>query len=204
MLNVANSEYWEQRYQEEKTAWDLGMAAPPFASLLQSEDSPISGRIAVFGCGRGYDALLFALYGFEVIGFDFAPCAINDANTLLSNLKKIDLETNIKFLQRDIFELPQEFPSYFDYVLEHTCFCAIDPEARSLYPELVKSILKPQGKLIALFFTHNRPGGPPFGVTTEEIRSLFSPHFYISSLQPVTNSIPQRQGEEHLGIFSVF
>jgi hypothetical protein len=90
--------------------------------------------------------LLFAAYGFEVIGFDFAPCAINDANTLLSNPKKIDLETNIKFLQRDIFELPQEFPSYFDYVLEHTCFCAIDPEARlaeldaggvSLYPELV-------------------------------------------------------------------
>jgi hypothetical protein len=34
MLNVGNSEYWEQRYQEGKTAWDLGMAAPPFANLL--------------------------------------------------------------------------------------------------------------------------------------------------------------------------
>ncbi len=206
MQTVADSEYWEERYQQGKTAWDLGMAAPPFVSLLQASDSPTPGRIAVLGCGRGYDALLFANYGFEVIGFDFAASAIDDANALLTNLKKTnsenyDLKTNINFLQKDIFELSQDFPTYFDYVLEHTCFCAIDPKARSLYLELLKSILKPQGQLIALFFTHNRPGGPPFGVTTDEIHSLFSPHFYISSLQPVTNSVSPRQGEEHFGIF---
>jgi methyl halide transferase len=206
MVTVVDSQYWEQRYQEGKTGWDLGIAAPPFVSLLKSSDSPTPGRIAVLGCGRGYDALLFANYGFEVIGFDFASSAIDDANALLSNFKKTnsenyDLKTNINFLQRDIFELPQDFSGYFDYVLEHTCFCAIDPPTRLLYPQLIKSILKPQGQLIALFFTHNRPGGPPFGVTTDEIHSLFSPHFYISSLQPVANSISQRQGEEHLGIF---
>jgi methyl halide transferase len=39
--------------------------------------------MAVLGCGRGYDALLFASHGFEVVGFDFAPMAIAQAHSLI-------------------------------------------------------------------------------------------------------------------------
>ena len=69
--------------------------------------------------------------------------------------------------------------------------------------QLAKSILKPQGQLIGLFFTHNRPGGPPFGMTPDEIRHYFQTDFQILSLIPATNSVPERQGEEHLGQFNV-
>lgn len=191
---VTNSEYWEQRYQEQRTRWDLGQAAPPFVSLLQSPTAPSPGRTAVVGCGRGYEALLFASHGFDVIGFDFAPSAITQATSLAKSA-----EISAQFLQRNIFDLPTEFTNYFDYVVEHTCFCAIDPTQRQAYVQVVKTILKPEGELIGLFFTHNRPGGPPFGVTPEEIKQYFAADFEIISLTPVTNSVPERQQEEHLG-----
>lgn len=188
---MTNSEYWENCYQEGTTRWDLGQAAPPFVSLLNSTDAPSPGRVAVLGCGRGYDALLFSDRGFKVIGFDFAASAITDATTLAKTAK-----SPAQFLQRDIFDLPEEFDSYFDYIVEHTCFCAIDPIQRPAYVQVAKSILKPQAELIGLFFTHNRPGGPPFGVTPKEIQEYFAKDFEIISLIPATNSIPKRQGEE--------
>jgi SAM-dependent methyltransferase len=194
MQSITESIYWEQRYQEQTTRWDLGQAAPAFVSLLNSEKKPNPGLTAVLGCGRGYDGLLFAEHGFEVIGFDFAPSAIAQATSLAQATN-----STAKFLQRDIFELAREFPHAFDYVVEHTCFCAIPPERRGEYVQLVRSLLRPEGELIALFFTHTRPGGPPFGSTPAEIRQYFEADFEILSLEPVLNSVPSRQGEEHIG-----
>ncbi len=196
MVTVANFEFWENRYIEGTTGWDLGQAAPPFVSLLDSAAAPKIGKIAVLGSGSGYDALLFAQKGFEVTGFDFAPSAIASA-TELAQTRGIAAQ----FLQRNIFDLPTEFPNYFDYVLEHTCFCAIEPTLRPAYVKLVKSLLKPFGELIALFWAHNQPGGPPFGTTTAEIRQYFEPNFKINRLNLANNSVPQRQGQEYLGRF---
>ncbi len=197
-MTVANSQYWENRYIEGTTGWDLGQAAPPFVSLLDLPTAPTPGKIAVLGSGSGYDALLFAARGFEVIGFDFAPSAIASATELAQNSG-----ISAQFLQRNIFDLPAEFPHYFDYVLEHTCFCAIEMCDRQSYVQLVKSLLKPSGELIALFWAHNQPGGPPFGVTTAEIRQYFESNFKINSLTLAKNSVPQRQGQEYLGRFQV-
>ncbi len=197
-MSVANSEFWENRYIEGTTGWDLGQAAPPFVSLLDSAAAPKPGKIAVLGSGSGYDAFLFAQRGFEVMGFDFAPSAVASATQLAQN-KGLAAQ----FLQRNIFDLSAEFPHYFDYVLEHTCFCAIDPGDRPAYVELVKSLLKPSGELIALFWAHNRPGGPPFGTTEAEIRQYFEPDFKINSLVLVNNSVPQRREQEYSGRFQV-
>jgi SAM-dependent methyltransferase len=196
MQSTTDSSYWEQRYQEKTTRWDLGQAAPAFVSLLNSQETLTPGRTAVLGCGRGYDALLFAEHGFEVVGFDFAPSAIAEATSLVQAAG-----STAKFLQRDIFDLATEFPQDFDYVVEHTCFCAIPLERRPEYVQLVRSLLRPKGELIALFFTHNRPGGPPFGSTPTEIVQYFEADFEILSLESVANSVPSRQGEEHIGYF---
>jgi methyl halide transferase len=198
MLPTTDPQYWEQRYQENTAKWDIGMAAPPLASLLASSEAPIAGKTAVIGCGQGHDAILFAKHGFDTIGFDFAPSAI----ALGQNLSQ-KMEIPMQFLQRDIFELPQEFTASFDYAIEHICFCAIRPEQRPDYVNMVRSILKPTGEFIALFWAHNRPDGPPFGVTLEEIQDLFSASFDTSNISPVNNSITSRNREEYLARFRV-
>lgn len=197
MPSITESSDWEERYQEQTTPWDLGEAAPGFLRLLEN-NKLAPGKTAVLGCGRGYDAVLLAEHGFEVIGFDFAPTAIADSISLAQTTNN-----KAQFLQRDIFNLATEFPHHFDYVVEHTCFCAIPPERRAEYVKLVRSILRPNGELIAVFFTHNRSGGPPFGATPAQIRQYFEADFEILMLEPVLNSVPSRQGEEHIARFRV-
>ncbi|MBE9177842.1 methyltransferase domain-containing protein [Oculatella sp. LEGE 06141] len=187
-----NAEFWEQRYQEGTTRWDLGQPAPSFVHLLTSPDAPKPGTIAVLGAGRGHDALLFAAHGFEVTGFDFAASAIAVAT---ANAQAQGLSA--QFLQRDIFALEPEFANRFDYVLEHTCFCAIAPAQRPAYVQLVHTLLRPQGELIAVFWAHDRPGGPPFGTSLDELRQQFSPGFDIRSLSLVPDSPSHQQNEEY-------
>lgn len=193
MAHELTADFWEGRYQEGTARWDLGQPAPPFVELLQSSSAPKPGRIAVLGSGSGHDALLFAEYGFDVIGFDFAPSAIAAAT---AEAKARGLSA--QFFQRNIFELSTEFVNNFDYVLEHTCFCAITPEQRSDYVSLVRAILRPEGELIGLFWAHNRAGGPPFGVSLEELRQRFEPDFKTLSLTLATNSVESRRHEEYL------
>lgn len=189
-------EFWENRYQEGTARWDLGQPAPPFVSLLDSPDAPAPGRMLVLGSGQGHDALLFAERGFEVVGVDFAPSAIAQSRAA-AQARHLPAE----FLQRDMFSLEQDFANAFDYVLEHTCFCAIAPHQRPDYGRLVHTVLRPQGELIALFWCHDRPGGPPYGSSPEDIRGLFSESFDICFLENVTNSTPGRSPDEYLGRF---
>ncbi|MBP0017555.1 MAG: methyltransferase domain-containing protein [Cyanobacteria bacterium SBLK] len=195
MNDTARSQYWENRYQERDIPWDLNQPAPAFASFLDSPQSPKPGETAVLGCGTGNDALLFAQRGFTVTGFDFAPGAIASARD-----RAREMNVQAEFLQRDIFTLAPEFPEKFDYLVEHTCFCAILPEQRDRYVEIARSLLKPQGLLIGIFFTHSRPDGPPFGTTPEEIYTYFQPAFDILSFASAEASIPRRKGEEHFGL----
>lgn len=187
------ADFWEGRYQEGTARWDLGQPAPPFVDLLQSPAAPKPGRIAVLGSGNGHDALLFAEHGFDVVGFDFAPSAIATATATAK-----DRGLTAQFLQRDIFGLAEEFADAFDYVLEHTCFCAISPEQRSKYEKLVQAILRPGGELIGLFWAHEREGGPPFGVSVTELKQQFEPDFEVLSLILAANSVESRRNEEYL------
>jgi len=192
-----SSNYWEQRYQEGRTGWDLGQPAPPFVTLLERADAPKSGRMAVLGAGRGYDALLFANRGFEITGFDLAPSAIAYANHLAH-----ERQLPVTFLQRDIFYLEPEFYGKFDYVLEHTCFCAIAPSQRDAYVDVVHRLLQPAGELIALFWAHAMSGGPPFGTTVAELHQRFLPKFEIRFFELATNSVESRRNAEYLARFS--
>ncbi|MGB3515418.1 MAG: methyltransferase domain-containing protein [Elainellaceae cyanobacterium] len=190
-----SSDFWENRYQENTARWDLGQPALAFVDWL-TDRQPQPGRMMVLGAGRGHDALWFASHGFEVVGVDFAPSAVEQARALAQ-----EQQLSAQFEQHNIFELPDDWHHSFDYVLEHTCFCAIAPEQRPAYVQVVQQLLKPTGQFIGLFWAHDRPGGPPFGSRVADIQSLFSEHFDVSSLKPVARSVPQRQGEEYLAQF---
>ncbi len=109
----------------------------------------------------------------------------------------------IAIRQSDIFALPDALNGTFTYVLEHTCFCAIDPRRRSEYADLVARLLQPGGLYIDLAFplgTHT--DGPPFAVSTTEVVALFlNRGFTLLTREVPVVSTPQRRGREELLVF---
>src|SRR5574341_1878281 len=194
--DVNSPRKWEADYERKTDGWDLDGPAPIFKRLSSSRQL-IPGRMIVLGAGRGHDAREFARNGFQVTAVDFASQAVQEMHRLASP------EAPIEILKQDIFNLPEPLHHSFDYVLEYTCFCAIDPKRRAEYADVVTRLLKPNGIYIDLAFPlDGRTGGPPFAVTTSEILNLFQKRGFKLLLQEVpVDSIPSRRGAEELFIF---
>lgn len=200
-LKVSKKDFWEEKYSSGNMPWDINQVAPAFVKYLDKEID-ISGRqVAVLGCGCGHDAFYFAEKGFKVFGFDFSESAIQ----LCNKFKETNNITNTNFFQADFFDLIKEekWENHFDYVLEHTSLCAIDPKRRDEYIHLIKYLLKPGGRLIGLFFIKPKElGGPPYGCNIEEVRELFSKGFTEAhELHPESCLHTNLTGEEYFGIF---
>src|SRR5262249_7747139 len=86
-------------------------------------------------------------------------------------------------------------PQPFDWLFEHTLFCAIDPSERDAYVESAVRWLKPEGQLLAVFYLIPDTDGPPFGTNRDEIVRRCSPHFELLE-EWVPRSYPNRTGLE--------
>ncbi len=191
-----HTQFWEDIYLADDAGWDLGGITPVFESIANQLNP---GKVCIIGSGRGYDAVIFAKKGFYVTAVDFAPSAI-EALRKLAKKEKVE----VTLVQRDLFTLIPEHLNAFDYVIEHTCFCAINPKRRSEYEELVKKILKPEGKLIGLWFPLDKTmedGGPPWGTTVNEVKSIFNNGWTIEEEGFLDLSIKTRKGREKMIIF---
>jgi len=189
-----NREYWQQRYLNRHTGWDLGAVSPPIAAYAdQLEQKDL--RILLPGAGRGYEAEYLYRKGFEDLTVvDIAPYPLERLHDRLP-----EEFPSSRLIETDFFEFND---GLFDLVLEHTFFCALPPELRTRYAEKMASLLEPGGKLAGLLF--NFPltdGGPPFGGSREEYLQLFEPYFEIRILEEARNSIPPRAGRELFFIF---
>ncbi len=131
--------------------------------------------------------------GFRVVGIDFAPSAI--ALTRQKFEKAGVFQTSGFVIESDIFSLDKIY-GRFDYVLEHTCFCAIHPSRRRSYSRVVRDLLKPGGKLIALWWLLDKQGGPPFAVDRSEIFNLFKDDFHFDFVHEPLDSTSERRGQE--------
>ena len=55
MNKVSNPEFWNQRYLDNNTKWDIGAPTPILSHYLKNNN--ISGKACVLGCGNGHDVI---------------------------------------------------------------------------------------------------------------------------------------------------
>lgn len=187
-----NADYWERRYREGQTGWDLGGPNVELVSVLTTYlDS--KSRILIPGAGRGHEAEALWRLGYcDVFVCDWAPEAFG-------HLKKSPyLPDADRLIVANFFDLR----STYDAILEQTFFCAIDPAQRDRYVQQAAALLRPGGRWIGVLFDRSFEGGPPFGGTEREYRRLFSSVFDIELLGRFDGSIRPRRGRELLGLMT--
>jgi SAM-dependent methyltransferase len=188
MHDSFNATYWDQRYQEQQTGWDIGYASPPLTSYVDQLPSK-NMRILVPGCGNGYEVEYLLQQGFtDVTVIDIAP----SLTAALAEKLKQWAGKELKIITGDFFELDGQF----DLVLEQTFFCALHPALRPEYVRKMHALLADKGKLAGVLFNRDFTGGPPFGGSKEEYEGLFRPYFNIIHMDACYNSIPPRAGTE--------
>ena len=193
MNDVNHPDFWQSAYENGTPRWDLGGPTPVFSRLAKSKAYP-SDTLMVLGAGRGHDARMFAQHGFMVTAVDFA-------NAPIKVMHELDDPNNpVEIVQSDFFALGEQFNGRFQYVLDYTSFCAIQPKRRPEYADLVYRLLKPNGLFITLAFPiGKRPGGPPFVVQPDGVILLFEGrNFTLLHREMPADSVPSRKGIEEL------
>lgn len=194
---------WMRCYREGTVPWDKGEPAPPLVDWATEGRVRFAGRVLVPGCGRGHDAAYVArtFAATEVTGLDLVPRAVEEAAALHAGQGTAG---RLRFEVGDVFENPPAGPApgSFDAVVEHTCYCAIDPGRRSEYAARLAGLLRPGGQLFAIFYLdpyddeHRPGGGPPHGVGIEELDRLFGGAFELVASEVPPRTFEGREGRE--------
>ena len=185
-----SQEYWEQRYQTNDMPWEKGEPSPGLVDFLAAHPELPRTQVCIPGCGTGHDVRAWARAGFPPFGFDLAPSGIKMATE-----KTAAAGLTATFQIADFLKDEPPFP--FDWLFEHTLFCAIQPQERDDYVRAVLRWLKPDGQYLAVNYLIPDTDGPPFGTTRDELWERFSPHFDLLA-EFVPRSYPNRTGLERL------
>ncbi len=189
---------WEDLYLKGDTRWEKGEASPGLVDFLAARfgaNRSQAGTVLVPGCGTGHDVRAWASYGFHATGLDIAPSAVRLGveKTEAAGLSARGSFRLGNFVRDEAFDR-------FDYVFEHTLFCAIPREDRDLYVSALDRWLKPDGTYVAVFYMIPDEDGPPFGTTPEEIKRRFSGRFELRE-EWVPRSYPNRTGLEWMTVW---
>lgn len=189
MTEFLSADFWQQRYEEGTTGWDMGTVSPPlkaFIDTLQNKDL----RILIPGCGNAWEARYLVEQGFTnitVIDIAIAPVEALKASLGEEGAKSCTV------VHGDFFT----HEATYDLIIEQTFFCALDPVLRENYVQHMHTLLAPDGLLAGVLFrTHFEKPGPPFGGTIEEYTDRFAGKFEILTMELCRNSHPGRQDNE--------
>ena len=188
-----NSNYWDERYKNKETGWDVGEISTPLKEYIDQIKHK-SIKILIPGAGNSYEFEYLLNSGFEnVFVLDFAQSPLNNIQNRVKNSSKNQL------IKSDFFKHDNQY----DLIIEQTFFCALEPSLRENYVQKTKSLLSYNGKIIGLLFQFPLTEvGPPFGGSKKEYLKLFSDDFNVKTLETAYNSIKPRQGNELFFIFT--
>lgn len=173
---------WNDSYTSgDPLPWDTGVPDPMLIEAVESGAVP-RGRALDVGCGTGTNAIWLAQQGYEVLGVDLAPKAIERANAKLKGER-------CRFAALDFLAAGPE--GEFDLVFDRGCFHVFDePAERAKFAAQVASLLAPGGLWLSLIGSTEgapREMGPPRRSARDVVEAI-EPQLEILSLR--TNEFP--------------
>ncbi len=180
--------FWDERWKTNDTGWDLHSISPPLQSYFDQMTCK-NKSILIPGCGNAYEAEYLLQQGFKNITIiDISP-------TLTQSL----LQKFSDYAGKELTVICGDFFKHsgqYDFIIEQTFFCALEPIRRTEYIEKMKSLLKKDGILAGLLFNIEFKQNPPFGGSLVEYEELFSTSFTIQKMEITKLSISPRLGTE--------
>ncbi|MGP1345111.1 MAG: class I SAM-dependent methyltransferase [Phycisphaerales bacterium] len=137
-------------------------------------------RIAVAGCGLGNDVAALASQGYEAVGIDVSPSAIESAKQRFPQCAEA-------FHCADLLDLPSRLRHRFDLVIEVHTLQALPPIHREPLARGIATLLKPHAALLAVARGRDpripleQVQGPPYAFTPEELTDTLA----AAGLQPI-------------------
>ena len=149
---------WNDSYASGQLPWDTGQPEPLLVEFVTSGRVK-PGPALEIGAGTGTNAIWMAERGFDVLGVDLAPLAVEKARTKMEGRG-----LSCRFAALDFLAAaPPDGP--FQFVFDRGCFHVFDePDERQRFAARVAAILVPGGLWLSMIGSTEGPpreAGPP-------------------------------------------
>jgi thiopurine S-methyltransferase len=169
---------WFDAWAEGRIGFHINQAHPELVRFY----AHLSGqkRVLVPLCGKSLDLRWLAEKGHEVVGVELVPQAVEtffqeQGLTYLKEGRHFK-SAAIDLITADIFTVDvSELGTPADAVWDRAALVALEPSVREAYVAQIRHLLKPGGVqlLVTLEYDSRRMSGPPFCVTTSDVRRLY-------------------------------
>ncbi|HEY6493702.1 MAG TPA: class I SAM-dependent methyltransferase [Trebonia sp.] len=161
---------YARMYRMGMTPWEKyrATAAASIAAVLDREERGRSrplGRALDLGCGRGQFTPELARRGWEAVGIDYVPAAIEAARTRSP--------PGVTYIVGDVTSLAPAALGSFDFFLDVGCFQGFNADQRRAEGAGISALAKPGATVLMLAF-----GPSPYrwlvgGVSRDEVQDAF-------------------------------
>ena len=170
---------WNDSYASGELPWDTGQPEPLLVEFITS-GGVTPGATLEIGTGTGTNAIWMAERGFDVLGVDVAPLAVERAQAKLG-----ESTLRCRFATMDILAAPVT-GGPFQFVFDRGCFHVFDEQGeREMFASRVAAALAPGGVWLSLIGSTEGPArevGPPRR-SAREITMAIEPALEIVELR---------------------
>ena len=167
---------FDEFYRSSTPPWVIGEPQPAIVELERA--GLIRGKVLDVGCGTGEHTILLTRLGYDVLGVDFAPRAVEQAGR---NAEAKNVEA--RFDVADAMNLGDQ-PRY-DTIVDSALFHIFDDTDRPKYVASLHGACRPGGIVHVLALSDAGRGFGP-EVSDEVIREAFADGWVLESLEPTT------------------
>lgn len=177
-------EFWHQRWQQNQIGFHKQETNPFLQEYWPRLSVSPKSRVFVPLCGKSNDMLWLLAMGYQVIGVELSPLAVesffSDNGLKPRERRQGDLLISeidgLQIFCGDFFALQAADIGEIDAIYDRASLVALPPDMRIDYASKLATLL-PSGVeilLIAFDYPQDEMQGPPFSVQSEEVNMLFS------------------------------
>jgi thiopurine S-methyltransferase len=185
------TDFWHNRWENNLTGFHLDEVNPYLKANWTSLNLKAGARVFVPLCGKSLDLIWLAAQGYEVVGIELSPLAVEaffTENNLTAEHQKIgNLEywqaEDISLFCGDFFALTTEILGQVDAVYDRASLIALPPAMRQDYAVKLTELAQSAPKLlVTLEYEQSKMDGPPFSVSENEVQALYQANYQVKQL----------------------
>lgn len=179
-------DFWLERWREGSTHFHQSRVTPLLQKYWPTLELPAGCKVLVPLCGKSLDMLWLAEQGFQVLGIELSPLAVEqffaenqlEASAHESPMGRHFVSGNIEIICGDIFNMDATTLDACLGVYDRAALVALPADLRARYADFVYGQLSAQyrGLLLTLDYPQDQMPGPPFSVDDAQVQALYAPH----------------------------
>ena len=167
---------FDEAYRSRSAPWVIGEPQPAIVELQRA--GWIRSKVLDVGCGTGEHTILFTRLGYDVLGIDFAPHAVEQARA-----NAVEKGVDARFEVADAMNLGSD-PGY-QTIVDSALFHIFDDADRARYVRSLHAAVQPGGLVHVLALSDAGRGFGP-QVSETDIREAFGDGWVLEALETTT------------------